>query len=292
VGAGAPPSGDTTDAEGTDWAHHGTGDGLASGEVPKGAADVSGDSKNGSSSGPLTRGKGTATTAPAPTATTPLGVGLPSAPGTSGTPPKVDLVPFSFLFDGKATIPNGADDHTCLSYDPALAPPDRPAVPLTKTGLTPDRGHFVDHCPSENLVATCDQNALLQRKTFFYRGRPEPMFAVDQNVLCAKGSGKWTWLVAPGIPKPPPDPGPFSSACNLPTAQMCIEILPAADQTAQMMWGGWCKRKEATAVAHCPTQGMTGRCDAPQVQNVTIYHYERDTTAARTLCLPGAWSAP
>lgn len=96
----------------------------------------------------------------------------------------------------------------------------------------------------------------------------------------------------PSVPKPPPDPGPFSSACSLPSAQLCIEILPAADQTAQMMWAGRCKSKEATAVAHCPTQGMTGRCDAPLVQNVTIYHYERDTTLARAQCLPGAWSAP
>jgi hypothetical protein len=68
------------------------------------------------------------------------------------------------------------NDHQCMTYDPTQ-PSDPNPFPSSKEEVEQDlrnhrvRGHFVDHCPTENVVATCDHRRSRQVMTYYCKGK-------------------------------------------------------------------------------------------------------------------------
>jgi hypothetical protein len=82
-------------------------------------------------------------------------------------------------------------------------------------------GHFVDQCPTADVIAVCDQQQSAQTMHYFYRGAHEgPLNYLHQTVCSSTGTaimpaaGTFTRKVpAVRVPKPPADGGPFATAC-------------------------------------------------------------------------------
>jgi hypothetical protein len=163
----------------------------------------------------------------------PNGTGFGELPPGFGTNPlsrRAELVPFSIDFDRRQDHENG---YECLAYDPKLGPQDSAWSMTFKKDFptTGKPGHFVDHCPTEEVVATCDQRQTTGKMTFFYRGKDEPHLAwwatgkpmVPGQMItavCPKEgptAGLFKWVVPPAaVPKPPPtDPGPWVFGCDM-----------------------------------------------------------------------------
>ena len=51
-------------------------------------------------------------------------------------------------------------DHICFSYDPAWVPAGSPPMGYLKKDYSEHNGQFVDHCPTENVIATCDRRGV------------------------------------------------------------------------------------------------------------------------------------
>ena len=217
------------------------------------------------------------------------------AQGPTGQPENHPLAPeaFSYLYDGHADL----NSHTCFTTDPAWAP--RGPIPLgyPKKGFGHHDGQFVDHCPTEGLVATCDTRSFAPAIFSYYREVPEAVLAIAERSCAA---GKWTRLVpAAPTPKIQPDTGTYAAVCNRPAAHQCIEVRPDATPD-QLLWvKGQCALDRASGAApasgplpRCPTQGASGRCE--NQGNISYYYDPTAIITFRYLCSgPGAmWSAP
>jgi hypothetical protein len=232
------------------------------------------------------------------------------APGESdgggsvvGLPPLVkgDLVPFSYVYDD--SNPNAANfvDHTCFSYDPALATNGRTPYPMEKKDFGTGDGHFVDHCPTEGVVATCDDRKMLQSVRYFYGGKGAADLNWWEKTRCVATKGTFTWSIpVPTVPKPPLDRGPFVIACDFRVKPPehggeCQELLPTADKDAQSLLKTICDQNKLV-IERCPTDGMKGRCEWP-TKSLIYYEYDVAQTALtmkRLMCekTGGAWSEP
>ena len=78
---------------------------------------------------------------------------------------------FSYVYDDSDHNAASFLDHTCFSYDPALARGGRTPYPTEKKDFPTSDGHFVDHCPTEGVVAACDDWEKLQSVRYFYEGK-------------------------------------------------------------------------------------------------------------------------
>jgi len=236
--------------------------------------------------------------------------GVPVMPGPPD--PKIPLVKFG--------VDSRAVDHTCFTYDPADAPAGQQPWPVYKGKNPPPRSVFVDRCPTENVVGTCDFRKHTQSPwpndfiEFFYSGLDETATA-GLELSCATWHGTWKWLVArAAAPKPTAEPpiafacdtrkavqtctGPCSPGCTAwkasgPTlnGQSMVPDLPG--YLAQMK-----KECRGVVVDRCPAAGLTGRCEsAPMIMGNLTYTYSADRSTqqmAQSVCQQtgGTWTVP
>ena len=199
---------------------------------------------------------------------------------------------FSFLYDASADT----HSHSCITTDPSWAPPGIPG--LVKTHYGEHDGHFVDHCPTEGLVATCDNRFVVAAMIIsYYREDSDALLELAEKECAA---GKWKRLVAPApTPKIQSDTGTYAAVCNRPVNQQCIEARADAKPNTITGVKGQCEADRLTGVTppsstppRCPTQGASGRCDA---DGLITYYYAADTKGFRELycSAPGwKWSVP
>jgi hypothetical protein len=229
-----------------------------------------------------------------------------AGPGTRGVLPTVDLgptytqVPYSFLFDARSNDRN----HSCESFDPSRPSalknaPQYPYLKPFKDLVRANDGQFVDACPKQDLVAICDTSEADLKTLFFYKGF-DPVALEAHRTFCPK----WTWVIPPAaVPKPPPDTDTLALACDprpkdkpetswTTMAAGCIELRPDADPSLLKVVSGTPFCKGPALVQRCPTQGMTGRCDAGK--GGIHFYYGQQAATGKLLCLnvKGAWSAP
>jgi len=257
--------------------------------TPGPGGPMSGGPMAGSGGGPLPPGSGTA--------------GLEhhehgDVPRAAGVPFKA--VGFSFMWDEPVT---GDQDHQCITYDPTQ-PSDPTPFPSAKEEYDPKNhpihGHFVDRCPTENVVATCDHRRSRQIMTYYYKGKTQGDLHVTQKVYCTNAMfrGVWTWVVPPEpIAKPPASNGPVVFACdNSQNAFKCQTFRSDMDPKKVQEQKVFCTTvMQGKAADHCPSAGLTGRCEDP-VTGITTYYYM--PTSTTELLWPGCekqggkWSAP
>jgi len=235
--------------------------------------------------------------------------GVPQVPGAAD--PKIPLVRF------------GADQrptkHMCFTYDPADAPPGQQAWPVYKKDFAPpSSAGFVERCPTEGVVASCDFRKHTQSPwpndfvQYFYAGADEGMLLAQEPLCSRVMHGTWTRTAAlAAAPKPPPE-GPVAFGCDArkvnqtctawkPTGPNAMgqSLIPPAQLPAFIA-----QQKQAcsqdprqSVLDRCPAAGLTGRCELPSLLGTIEYTYVTDKTAqqgAQGSCRVrgGAWSAP
>ncbi|HEY3819937.1 MAG TPA: TRL domain-containing protein [Polyangiaceae bacterium] len=229
------------------------------------------------------------------------GAGGPSSDRGGGEPPRVAGVPFtpvgfSFMWDEPVTHDQ---DHQCITYDPTQ-PSDPNPFPAAKEEFDPKnhawRGHFVDRCPTENVIATCDHRRSRQMMTFYYKGKTPGDLHVAQKVYCALPifRGVWTWVVPPEpVAKPPASNGPIAFACDNQNTLQCQTFRPDMDPKKLDEQKRLCTMMQGKVADHCPSAGLTGRCEEPAT-GVTTYRYQSNADLLWPTCDKngGKWSAP
>jgi hypothetical protein len=236
--------------------------------------------------------------------------GVPQIPGPPD--PKTPLV--KFAADMRATR------HTCVAYDPADAPAGQQPWPVYKKDYAPpNSAGFVDRCPTENLVATCDFRKHTQSPMpndfieFFYAGMDEGTMAAQEPVCTNVWHGTWKWLVAPAAAaKLPPEP-PVALACD---TRKAVATCTGPCQPGCTAWKTsgpslngqplvpdlkalFAQQKQActgVVVDRCPAVGLTGRCES-SLQGTIMYTYSTDRGTqqmAQSVCKQtgGTWTAP
>jgi hypothetical protein len=235
---------------------------------------------------------------------------MPKAPGggarshgTEGTPPVLNGVPFtpvgfSFMWDEPVSRDQ---DHQCITYDPTQ-PSDPTPFPSSKEQMETDlknhrmNGHFVDHCPTENVVARCDHRRTRQIVTFYYKGKMPGDLHLMKSAYCENNAfrGVWTWVVQPDpVPKPTPN-GPTAFACdNHQTAFQCQTFRADMDPKKLAEQKMVCPMMQGKPVDHCPSEGLIGRCEDPTTGTST-YRYLPDQGLFWSTCEKqgGKWTAP
>jgi hypothetical protein len=190
-------------------------------------------------------------------------------------------------------------DHQCITYDPTQ-PSDPSPFPAAKEEYDPTNhpwhGHFVDRCPTENVVATCDHRRSRQMMTFYYKGKMPGDLHSTQKLYCVNSifNGVWTWVVPPDpVAKPTPN-GPMAFACdshqNSFQCQTFRADMPVQKLTEQK---ALCPILQAKVVDHCPSEGLMGRCEDPST-GITTYHYLPNSDLFWGPCEKqgGKWTAP
>ena len=84
-------------------------------------------------------------------------------------------------------------DHMCFSFDPKWVPAGGPPMAFLKKDYSLNDGQFVDHCPTQNLVATCDRRAYAPALESYYKGMSEAMLNLRKSG-CA--GAKWAQVGA------------------------------------------------------------------------------------------------
>jgi hypothetical protein len=289
------------------WGGDGGGDGAGAGGQPG--------TKNPSSGKPSEPGKG----GPGgPMSGSPIAGGSggppPNGTGTSGVEhhehgdvPRVPGVPFkavgfSFMYDEPVTREG---DHQCITYDPTQ-PSDPSPFPAAKDEYDPEKtrgsskfaqGHFVDRCPTENVIATCDHRRSRQMMTFYYKGKLPGDLHVTQKVYCTNSifRGVWTWVVPPEpVAKPPASNGTVAFVCDNQNQFQCQTFRADMDPKKVQEQKGLCTIMQGKAVDHCPSAGLVGRCEDPATGIATHYYSLSVFDLAWSGCEKkgGKWSAP
>ena len=198
-------------------------------------------------------------------------------------------VAFSFHYNDKAD----SKDHLCFSFDPAWIPAGAPPMGYLKQDYSLHDGELVDHCPTENVIATCDFRAKIPRMEWYYQGMSDAMLAVRKEQCFGRYAA-----VAPAaaVAKPPGDGAhKYFGACDLRNAPegngrgTCIEYRDDANPIYFNVAKTQCP---SAVVPRCPSTGMTGRCDQRGV--ITLYYVSIDAKAMRLACETtyGSWSQP
>ncbi len=212
----------------------------------------------------------------------------PVPTGVAGeiTLPTYTQVPYSFLFDARAHENN----HRCENFDPNRwsfrLDPRYPYAKPVKDTMPVNQGSFVNACPAADLVATCDYGAANGMVEYFYKGYD------DANLQFLKiGCPKWNWVIPHVVARPPASSGPLVLACDHTRTLLggsCIELRPTDEPVMIQVTRNSCG---AGIVPRCPTQGMTGRCDAGKAG---IHYFYGSNPAAEGMCIGthGSWSAP
>lgn len=240
------------------------------------------------------------------------GSGTPPAQGGGGTrpvgtqipPPVVDPdswkpVGFSFISDEAVTADG---DHYCMTYDPTQ-PSDPNPFPSSKEEIEQNlkgnrlRGHFVDRCPTENVVATCDHRRSRQVMTWYYKGKTPGDLHFTQKAFCASPMfrGAWTWVVQPDPVAKPTSTGPVAFACdNHQVTFQCQTFRPDMDPKKLQEQKAGCPILQGKVVDHCPVEGLAGRCEDPATGVATYYYMAVAAELAWPACDKhgGKWSAP
>ena len=216
--------------------------------------------------------------------------GLPEHGGTPGGPPSYSSTPivaFSFMYFDKATD----HDHMCFSFDPAWVKPNGPPMAYLKKDVSLADGKFVDHCPTENVIASCDRRALVPAMETYYAGMSDAWLAVRKNACVPPET--WTQVAAIADAKAPSDTATYLMVCDAhQTEQKCLEFTAAADKTYMGAMKPACD--PLPHPPRCPTQGAVGRCEAHGMITF-FYGAASDVTADRFFCTQstgGAWSVP
>lgn len=230
------------------------------------------------------------------------GGGSPGNGGPGVLPPVVGEpftpIGFSFMYDEPV---NHEGDHQCFTYDPSQ-PSDPTPFPSRKADwVHPENqaihGHLVDHCPTENVVAKCDQRRSRQLVTFYYRGKSGGDLVFQQKQFCPTPlfRGVWTWVVQPDpVPKPPADHGTPAFACDRQKIEnTCYSIRVGGDARAIDEQKAMCPMLQGKVVDHCPAEGVFGRCEDPS-KGVTVFRYGAMFDLARKDCEKSgfSWTAP
>lgn len=187
----------------------------------------------------------------------------------------------------------------CFSFDPSWVPPNAPPMGYLKKDFSVQLGQFVDHCPTENVIATCDFRGKLPRMDWYYQGMTEANVALRKQ-LCV---GKYVRVAAApsAIAKLQLDTTrTVLGACDLRNAPegngrgTCVEY--RADSPPH--WFDTAKQMCTSMIARCPIPGATGRCD---LRGVLTYYYLSDrpnvaemNVGFRAACesTSGTWSQP
>ena len=230
----------------------------------------------------------------------PLPDGPASNPPPQGTP--VSIVAFA------AT---NSQDHSCLVYDPAFAPPGKAVFPVLKKDFEQAPNAIVSACPKTNIRATCDMRSVFQDLRYYYLDGDEH-YAIVMQTGCVNLGGTWTWTVAPSAaPKMTPDTGAPFFACDIAdTLHTCTNYEPPPGGFPPMVPPDYAQRLAAderkdcdsyakgAAVPRCSTAGVTARCDLNGGLLLTVkYYYTSDSAqlqSAQVLCLGtgGKWMVP
>jgi len=260
--------------------------------TPGPGGPMSGGPVAGGGGGPLPPGAGTAGVEHHEHGDVPRAVGVP-----------FKAVGFSFMYDEPVTHDG---DHQCITYDPTQ-PSDPSPFPAAKEEYDPEKtrgssrfnqGHFVDRCPTENVVATCDHRRSRQMMTFYYKGKTPGDLHVTKKFYCENSMfrGVWTWVVPPeSVAKPPASNGPLAFACDNQNQFRCQTFRSDTDPKKVQEQKALCTMMQGKAVDHCPSTGLTGRCEEPATGIATYYYMPSSTTE---LLWPGCdkqggkWSAP
>ncbi len=209
-------------------------------------------------------------------------------------------VSFSFLYDQRA---DQTARGSCEYFNAASHYDIKRYVTLFGTVRFKDTmkltwGNFVDKCPTENLVGTCDMTSAAGETFYYYKGH-DPYLMQIHRTTCPK----WTEAHPQVIPKPPPDTATWVLACDprpkdkpelpeFPGGGGCIEFGANANanqlQVYQMM-----ACKGPAVVKRCPTEKMTGRCDFG-ASGIQFYYSPTAANMGKGFCdeAHGAWSAP
>jgi hypothetical protein len=237
--------------------------------------------------------------------------GVPVIPGPPD--PLIPLVKFS--------ADRRAAEHMCFTYDPADAPAGQQPWPLYKKNFAPPNSSgFVDRCPAESVVATCDFRKNTQAPSpndfieFFYAGVEAGALAGIEAMCTNVWHGKWKSLVAAAVaPKPTAEP-PIAFACDTrkavetckgPCSPGCtawkasgpsLNGQPLVPDVAAFVAQ---QKKGCTGVVvdRCPAAGLTGRCESMPLQGNLTYTYSTDKGTqqmAQSICQQsgGTWTVP
>ena len=226
----------------------------------------------------------------------------PTTPPPNGVTGEVTLptytqVPYSFVFNARSDR-----NHQCQNFDPnrwaMRLSPIYPTLKPLKDAMNATDGAFASACPTADLRATCDYGDSNGMVEYFYTGINE-----SKLLFIKLGCLKWNWVIPPpATPLPPASSGPLLLACD-PRAKSnpeqttttlsggCVELRPTDDPNMIMATRATCGA--AGIVARCPTQGMTGRCDAGK--GGIHYYYGRNGAMGEAMCkglANSSWSAP
>jgi hypothetical protein len=212
------------------------------------------------------------------------------------------FTPVGYSFQSDEPV-NHEGDHQCVTYDPTQ-PSDPTPIPSSKEELETEvknhrlNGHFVDHCPTEDVVARCDHRRSRQMMTFYYKGKMQGDLHVLRKVYCENAifRGVWTWVVPPDpVPKPTPN-GTVGLVCDShQTMLRCQTFRADMDPKKLAEQKAGCSILQGKVTDHCPAEGLTGRCEEPAT-GITTYHYLPADVADMlwSTCEKqgGKWSAP
>jgi hypothetical protein len=142
---------------------------------------------------------GQPTTDPA-TGTRPAGHGPTGTPGTGPVHHVGPADPGASVVAFNVDMQNWGGVHMCLSYNPADVPSGQSPFAMSKEQYARPQvqGTFVDRCPTEGLVATCDHRTNKfsgpNDDTESYYGVTDPLSTVLQG-RCLQAHGAWSWAV-------------------------------------------------------------------------------------------------
>lgn len=192
---------------------------------------------------------------------------------------------FSYAFPDSAA--NLA--HSCFTYDPSWTPHGE----YKKESLDPNTGKFVEHCPSDGVIATCDLRPDgLPSMQWWYAGATDAALDLRKQI-CTAGGGKWTRATTDAAAPKAQDVGAVAVVCDGHTEaeKKCQEILPNADPKAIQTFKSMCNLKPEPP--RCPP-GAAVRCD--HKDNLTYWYVnDKDTlTMLRASCeqTGGKWATP
>jgi outer membrane protein OmpA-like peptidoglycan-associated protein len=226
------------------------------------------------------------------------GSGHPDSTLPSNNP--AQLVAFSFYYNDN----NDSNGHICLAYDPSWLPPGSVPMGYPKKDFSTNDGRFIDHCPTENLIATCDFRSFLPKMEWYYQGMTDAKVAVRKEI-CVASHGKYVRVAAApaAIAKLQPDTTHKYLGAHdmrqLPAGRRnnsCAEYRDdGPNSNAQQNFDVLKALSPKEIVPRCAIEGATGRCDNHGV--ITFYFPEGDANQnvnLRSFCetTGGTWSQP
>jgi hypothetical protein len=147
-----------------------------------------------------------------------------------------------------------------------------------KKDFSTNDGHFVDHCPTENLIATCDFRSFLPKMEWYYQGMTDAAVAVRKEI-CVDSHGKYVRVAAApaAIATMQPDTTHKYLGAHdmrlLPAGKRnnsCVEYRDDGPQSnAQQNFDLLKALSPKEIQPRCSIEGATGRCDNHGV--ITFY---------------------